>query len=79
MADQAEKRTKRDINWKLLAIGLLAAALFVFAVLNTHEVGVDYVFDTVRTPMIVVIVVSAIVGFALGALFVRHRDAKRSN
>jgi len=79
MADQTARQTKRDINWKLVWIGLLALVLIVFALLNTHEVGVDYLFDTVRTPMIVVIVISAIVGFALGALFARHRDSRRSN
>jgi uncharacterized integral membrane protein len=74
--DDVSNPQQRNVNWKFVGIGLLALVLIVFAVLNTHKVGVDYIFDTLRTPMIVVIAVSAAVGFALGALLVRHRDRK---
>ncbi len=58
----------RNINVKLIALGLLGAILVLFALLNTHEVGVDWIFDTVRAPMILVIVVSAAIGFVMGFL-----------
>ena len=45
----------------------------LFALVNTHEVAVDFVADTVDTSMIVVIVVSAIVGFGVGWLLAAHR------
>ena len=60
------------------SVVLLALLLVVFAGLNTHEVGVDYIVNTVSSPMIVVIAVSAAVGFALGALLMHHRDSRNS-
>jgi uncharacterized integral membrane protein len=62
----------RTVNVKLIALGLLAAVLILFAALNTHDVGVDWVFDTVSAPMILVIAVSAAFGFAIGFLVRGH-------
>ena len=58
----------RTVNVKLIALGLIAAVLVLFAALNTHDVGVDWLFDTVSAPMILVIAVSALFGFAIGFL-----------
>jgi uncharacterized integral membrane protein len=68
----------RNINVKLIALGLLGAILVLFALLNTHEVGVDWIFDTVNAPMILVIVVSAVIGFVMGFL-ARGHFAKQSD
>ena len=62
----------RSVNVKLIAFGLLAAVLVLFAVLNTHDVGVDWIFDTVSAPMILVIAVSAAIGFGMGFLVRGH-------
>lgn len=62
----------RSVNVKLIALGVLAAILVLFAVLNTHDVGVDWIFDTVSAPMILVILVSALFGFAIGFLVRGH-------
>ena len=67
----------RKVNVKLILLGLLAAVLVLFAVLNTHEVGVDFVFNTWSAPMILVIVLAAAIGFAIGFL-VRGHLANRS-
>lgn len=48
----------------LAAGGLLAA----FAVLNTDEVEVNWVFGTFETPLIIVILVCLAVGLAIGLL-----------
>ena len=48
----------RKVNVKLIVVGLFVALLVVFALLNTHEVGVDWLFDTVSAPMILVIAMS---------------------
>jgi len=68
----------RKINVKLIVLGVLAAILVLFALLNTHEVGVDFVADTWSAPMIIVILMSAVIGFALGFLL-RGHFANRSN
>ncbi len=67
----------RTVNVKLILLGLLAAVLLLFALLNTHEVGVDFVVDTWSAPMILVIAISALIGFGLGFL-VRGHLANRS-
>ena len=64
--------TGRNVNVKLIVVGLLVALLVLFAVLNTHEVGVDWIFDTVSVPMILVIAVSAVIGFGIGFLVRGH-------
>ena len=48
-----------------LAVGGLVAA---FAVLNTGEVEVNWVFGTFSTPLIVVILVCLAIGLAVGIL-----------
>jgi uncharacterized integral membrane protein len=68
----------RNVNVKLILLGLLAAILVLFALLNTHEVGVDFVFNTWSAPMILVIAISALFGAAIGFL-VRGHLANRSN
>jgi uncharacterized integral membrane protein len=68
----------RSVNVKLIALGALAAVLLLFAVLNTHEVGVDFVFDTWSASLIVVIGIAALIGFAIGFL-VRGHLANRSD
>ena len=68
----------RTVNVKLIALGSLAAILVLFAALNTHDVGVDWIFDTVSAPMILVIAVSAVIGFAMGFL-VRGHLANKNN
>jgi uncharacterized integral membrane protein len=68
----------RKVNVKLIVIGVFVALLVVFALLNTHEVGVDWLFDTVRAPMILVITLSAVLGFAIG-FAVRSHLASRDD
>ncbi len=72
-ADQARNvDSGRNVNVKLILLGLLGVVLVVFALLNTHEVGVDWLFDTVSAPMILVIAVSAVIGFGMGFLVRGH-------
>jgi uncharacterized integral membrane protein len=68
----------RKVNVKLILLGLLGAVLVLFALLNTHEVGVDFIFNTWSAPMIVVILIAAAIGFAIGYL-VRSHLAKRGD
>ena len=78
MAEQPVHDDGRKVNVKLILLGLLAAILVLFALLNTHEVGVDFVFNTWSAPMILVIAISALFGVAIGFL-VRGHLANRSN
>ena len=78
MAAQPAHDDGRKVNVKLILLGLLAAILVLFALLNTHEVGVDFIFNTWSAPMILVIAISALFGAAIGFL-VRGHLANRSN
>jgi uncharacterized integral membrane protein len=51
----------------------LAAIGVVFAAVNLDEVKVNWVLDTWRTPLIVVIALSMLVGGGLGYLASRRR------
>jgi uncharacterized integral membrane protein len=72
MADDVVHDDGRKVNVKLILFGVLGAVLVLFALLNTHEVGVDYVFNTWSTSLIVVILVSAVIGFVMGFLVRSH-------
>jgi uncharacterized integral membrane protein len=78
MAAQPAHDSGRKVNVKFIVIGALVALLVVFALLNTHEVGVDFIFNTWSTSLILVIAISAGVGFLIGFL-VRGHLANRSN
>jgi uncharacterized integral membrane protein len=78
MAQPVHSDDGRKVNVKLIVLGLLAAILVLFALLNTHEVGVDYIFNTWSTSLILVIVISAVIGFFIGFL-VRGHLANRND
>ena len=76
--EQRERRTEagaRD-NSRLLAAAILGALGTVFAVVNLDEVEVNWVFGKAESPLIAVIALSLVLGFALGTLLARRR-AKR--
>jgi uncharacterized integral membrane protein len=84
MADDSAPRGQKRSNMEFARLlGALAAGglLAAFAVLNTDEVEVNWVFGTLQTPLIVVILVCLAVGIMIGLLGggVRSRaKAKRS-
>jgi uncharacterized integral membrane protein len=60
---------------RLILAGIVGGLAIAFAVLNVNKVEVDWIVDTVQTPLIVVIVVSWLVGLALGYGLARRRLA----
>ena len=79
MAAETARDDGRKVNVKLIMFGLLGVVLVLFALLNTHEVGVDWLFNTWSAPMILVIAVSAVIGFAMGFLVRGHLANKKKN
>jgi uncharacterized integral membrane protein len=79
MAAQPVHDDGRKVNVKLILLGALAAILVVFAILNTHEVGVDFIFNTWSASLIVVILIAAAIGFAIGFLTRGHLASRRSD
>jgi uncharacterized integral membrane protein len=68
----------RSESVRLMLVGALAALAVAFAALNVNQVEVDWILDTTKTPLIVVIVVSLLVGAVLGFVVARRSTKARS-
>ena len=64
----AERRVRAGQTVRVVIWLLVAAAVVVFALVNTEKVDVDWVFDDARVPLWVVIGTSALAGAVIGAL-----------
>jgi uncharacterized integral membrane protein len=77
----APKKGRGPANREHLRLGLalgLGGLVAVFAILNVDEVEVNWIVTTTSTPLIVVIVVSALLGAGIDrGLGVRSRRRKR--
>ncbi|HET6449634.1 MAG TPA: LapA family protein [Conexibacter sp.] len=67
----AAGRSKRE-NARRLAIGILAAAALVFAILNFEDVKVDLLFGSVTMPLVIVIAGCLLIGGLIGAYLGRR-------
>ncbi len=67
----AGKRSRAD-QARLAVAAVLGGLTVAFALLNTADVEVDWIFGTFSTPLIVVIVVSLLVGALFGFAFGRR-------
>lgn len=68
---------KRE-NARLAGAGVLGVLLTLFAVLNLDEVQVNWLLGTWSTPLIIVVLVSALIGMGLDRVLVRRsRSASR--
>ena len=63
MADE-----KRGISPKMILLGVLAVVLVVFALLNTDDAKINWIFGTWETSLIIVILLSGAIGFGIGFL-----------
>ncbi len=72
MADDVDDGADRGISAKqklrVLVSVVIVAVLVLWALANTEEVAVDWLFDTTTGPLVVVIAISAALGFLLGAV-----------
>jgi uncharacterized integral membrane protein len=57
---------------------VLGALILLFAAVNSQSVTMHWIVTTSQTPLIVIIVGSGLVGFAVGWLLARRRAASRS-
>lgn len=71
-------RTRAD-QARLAIAAVLGGLTVAFALLNTGDVEVDWIFGTFSTPLIVVIVVSLLVGGLFGFAFGRRGRAGRNS
>ena len=69
--------SRREIPWRLVALGALLVYGILFVILNSKEVSVSFVFFTPRVSLIVALVLALLIGFLAGYLFDTVRDRKR--
>ena len=62
------------LQWLLLLGLVFAVIIAVFAVVNVEEVPVNYVFGEAQWPLILVILVSALLGFLLSGMVAMARN-----
>lgn len=77
--DSAQAPAKRSRRETARAVVLVVLAVFItlFAVLNVKKVEVNWIFGTTRTPLIIVIVASLVVGILL-THFAEMRNRRKS-
>jgi uncharacterized integral membrane protein len=78
----AAPRRRQRTSAELARLGLAAVAgglVLAFIVLNTQQVSVDWIVTTTKTPLIVVILISLVIGgiFVAAAFAKRKRSADR--
>ena len=66
----------RDLKSKTIAALAVAVLLIAFGLSNRNDVPIDWLVGTTDTPLIVVIVVSAVLGALIGGLAVRRGSRK---
>lgn len=66
--DPVGQRTSTLQKVRIVLLLVVAAVLVAWALANTEEVAVDWLVDTTTGPLVVVIAISAGLGFLLGAV-----------
>ena len=67
---------ERDLKSMTIAAFAVAVLLIAFGLSNRDDVPIDWLVGTTDTPLIIVIVVSAVLGALFGALAVRGRSKR---
>jgi uncharacterized integral membrane protein len=75
-AQAPAKRRRREIARSVVLV-VLAVFITLFAVLNLKKVEVNWIFGTTKTPLIIVIVASLVVGILL-THFAELRNRRKS-
>jgi uncharacterized integral membrane protein len=66
------KRSRRE-SARMILLASLSAIAGIFAVLNLDQVEVNWIIGTWKTPLIVVVALSIVIGAVLGLLVARRR------
>lgn len=65
---EQEPQVRRSHTVRVTLVVVLLALIVLFAVANSHTVGIDWVFAETQAPMVLVIALSGAAGFLIGAL-----------
>jgi uncharacterized integral membrane protein len=73
MSDGEVRRERPRIGGKEIAVIVLLVVILALCVANFDDVEVDFVFASVDLPLVLVIVISGLIGLAIGWLVGRRR------
>jgi uncharacterized integral membrane protein len=73
----APRDRRRDL--RLVASGVVAVLLIWFAFANLQDVPIHFWVSSSKAPLIVVVIISALLGMATGALITRARRHRQRN
>jgi uncharacterized integral membrane protein len=76
MSTEGPPPKERDYLSKTIAAVAVAVLLIAFGISNRDDVPIDWLVTTTKTPLILVIVVSAALGAILGGLAARGRSRR---
>ncbi len=71
---EQEHKVRRSQTVRVVSVVVLLSLVVAFAVANSHQVGVDWIFTETQAPMVIVIALSVAAGFLLGALVTSRRS-----
>lgn len=75
---EPQPKKSRDLTSKTVAAVAVAILLIAFGLSNRDDVPIDWLVGTTKTPLIIVILVSAGLGVILGALAGRKGATRKS-
>ncbi|CAN5740013.1 hypothetical protein BH23ACT4_BH23ACT4_04030 [soil metagenome] len=71
---EQEHKVRRSQTVRVVSVVVLLSLTVAFAVANSHKVGVDWLFTETQAPMVIVIALSVVTGFIIGALVTSRRS-----
>lgn len=71
-----EQQIRRSQTVRVILVVALLLLIALFAATNSHTVGIDWVVTETQAPMVLVIGLSAGVGFLIGALVASRRSGE---
>jgi uncharacterized integral membrane protein len=74
---QEPEGKRRTVSTGWIVAGVVALLLLVFALQNSERVDVDFIVFDAQVRVVVLILVSALLGFAIGWLLARPSRAER--
>lgn len=76
------QQEKKSVNWRAWLVGILSALVLIVALQNSQEVSFDFLFASLKAPLIVVILLATAIGVLIGyiaPLVRRHRREERQH
>jgi uncharacterized integral membrane protein len=75
-ADDVGRGASRKMSGRQIGAIILVVVIVVFALANTQDATIDFVFGDITLPLFVVIAVIGLIGFGAGWLVRGHRDKR---